>query len=107
MTYKLIPTDSFKRDLKKLSKKYPSLLEDLQSIENDLLQNPRLGSEIYKNCYKIRIAIKSKGKGKSGGGRVITHFAISDDKVYLLSIYDKSIQDSVSDSYIKHLLDNL
>lgn len=104
MTYKLLPTDLFKRELKKLAKKYPSLLSDLQGIQNDLLQNPRMGSEVYKNCYKIRVAIKSKGKGKSGGGRLITHVRVEEGFIYLLSIYDKSDKESITDSYIKSFL---
>ncbi|MFD2036500.1 type II toxin-antitoxin system RelE/ParE family toxin [Belliella marina] len=105
MSYKLIPTESFKRELKKLRKKYPSLLEDLESIESELIQNPRLGKEVYKNCYKIRIAIKSKGKGKSGGGRLVTHVRIENESIFLLSIYDKSKRESITDTYIKSLLD--
>jgi hypothetical protein len=52
-----------------------------------------LGIPLGNNCFKIRIAVASKGKGKSGGGRIITHFAIRDATVYLLSIYDKSEKD--------------
>ncbi|MBW1619816.1 type II toxin-antitoxin system RelE/ParE family toxin, partial [Empedobacter falsenii] len=55
-------------------------------------------------CYKIRLAIKSKGKGKSGGARVITHLFIENETIYLLSLYDKSEQNSISDKEIKDLL---
>nr|WP_255353670.1 type II toxin-antitoxin system RelE/ParE family toxin [Pedobacter sp. R20-19] len=57
-----------------------------------------------KNCFKIRIAITSKGKGKSGGARVITNFIITESTVYLLSIYDKSEQDNISDKELLELL---
>ena len=57
-----------------------------------------------KNCYKIRISIESKGKGKSGGGRVITCVIFKQLKVYLLTIYDKSEQDDISDSDLDDLL---
>jgi mRNA-degrading endonuclease RelE of RelBE toxin-antitoxin system len=60
--------------------------------------------KFFKNCCKIRISIKSKGKGKSGGARVITHLVITENTVFLLSIYDKSKQEAVSDAYIRHLL---
>jgi hypothetical protein len=53
------------------------------------------------------LSIASRGKGKSGGARVITNFAITDDTVYLLSIYDKSGQESITDSYIKALIRDL
>ena len=62
---------------------------------------------LSNNCFKIRIAIKSKGKGKSGGARIITHVVIEEEKVYLLSIYDKSEQISVTDKELRKLLENL
>lgn len=107
MTYRLVPTDSFKNELKKLLKKYPSLLADLESIENELLGNPRLGVEVFKNCYKIRVAIKSKKKGKSGGGRLITHIKVEKESIYLLSIYDKSDKSNISDAEIYNRLNRL
>ncbi|WP_369818103.1 type II toxin-antitoxin system RelE/ParE family toxin [Pedobacter sp. R20-19] len=63
-----------------------------------------MGTPIGKNCFKIRIAITSKGKGKSGGARVITNFIITESTVYLLSIYDKSEQDNISDKELLELL---
>ena len=40
MTYSLYPTNSFKKELKKLLKKYPSLKSDLEQVENELLPTP-------------------------------------------------------------------
>ena len=59
------------------------------------------------HCYKTRMAIASKGKGKSGGARVITYWQISQTTIYLLSIYDKSDKETVSDREIKALLDHI
>lgn len=73
----------------------------------ELEQNPALGTNLGNNCYKVRLAIKSKGKGKSSGARVITHILIENETIYLLSIYDKSDQDSISDEEIKDLLKNI
>jgi mRNA-degrading endonuclease RelE of RelBE toxin-antitoxin system len=107
MIYKLRPCDHFKRELKKLSKKYPSLQTDLESIQDKLLSNPQMGSEVYKNCYKIRLAIKSKGKGKSGGARLIVYVKVGNGLIHLLSIYDKSGKDTVTDAYIAYLLEKI
>ncbi|WP_313138757.1 type II toxin-antitoxin system RelE family toxin [Myroides sp.] len=104
MSYNIIATPKFLKEAKKLGKKYYSLKEDLSLLIEELQQNPMLGTAIANNCYKVRIAIKSKGKGKSGGARVITHLVIENDNIYLLSIYDKSEYDSISDSEIKELL---
>lgn len=107
MTYRIVPTKSFLKDLKRLRKKYASIDDDLLVMGNEILNNPRLGDEVYKNCYKIRFAIRSKGKGKSGGGRIITFVKVENQLIYLLSIYDKSDQETVSDQFIKLLLSEI
>ncbi len=113
MPSNVIITDTFRKSAKKLSKKYKSLANDLRSLVRELESNPYLGDRISKNSYKIRLAIKSKGRGKSGGGRVVTYVNIEiernlenkDVNVYLLEIYDKSaienIPQHIIDEYIK------
>ena len=76
-------------------------------LADSLLDEPLQGSEIFKNCYKIRLAIKSKGKGKSGGARVITFVQIVDEKIYLLSVYDKGEIETVTDAFLRQLLKDL
>ncbi|MDQ1086942.1 type II toxin-antitoxin system RelE/ParE family toxin [Siphonobacter sp. SORGH_AS_1065] len=104
MSYKIILTPTFEKEFKRLLKKYPSIKLDIFELGKSLQDNPIQGSEVFKNCYKIRLAIKSKGKGKSGGGRVITFVKITEESVYLLSIYDKSDKETVTDTYLKQLL---
>ena len=70
----------------------------------ELRENPIKGTAIGKRCYKVRLAIKSKGKGKSGGARVITNYVVSNKVVYLLSIYDKSHKESLSNRELEELL---
>lgn len=93
--------------LKKLSKKYPSLKSEYANLVKNLKENPAQGTLIGHNCYKIRLAIASQGKGKSGGARVIINFIVADDSVYLLSIYDKSNKDNLTDKELKELLQHL
>ncbi len=86
-------------------KKYPSLKSELLQLTELLKQAPQeLGTSLGNNCYKIRIAIASKGRGKSGGARVITHVQIEASVVYLLSIYDKSEHEDITDNEIKELI---
>lgn len=73
----------------------------------ELKEKPEQGTPIGKGCFKIRIAIASKSKGKSGGARVITHFMVTDDTVYLLSIYDKSDKENLTDKELKELLQTI
>jgi hypothetical protein len=104
MSYNILPIPPFDRQLKRLSKKYPSLKEEYFELIESLEQNPEQGTNLGNNCYKIRLAIASKGKGKSGGARVITNFVIADATVYLLSIYDKSEKENLTDKELNELL---
>lgn len=104
MAFNIIPNKSFLSDLKTLSKKYPSLKEDVNSLVNSLKINPKIGEPLGKDCYKIRLAIKSKNKGKSSGGRLITCVKIIQSTVYLLSVYDKSDFESISEKDLKERL---
>lgn len=63
-----------------------------------------IGTPLGNECYKIRLAIRSKGQGKSGGARVITHVWVSETTVFLLSIYDKSEAETISDKDLKERL---
>jgi hypothetical protein len=104
MGYKVETITPFRKEAKKLIKKYPSLTNELAELGNQLSTDPSKGTALGNNCYKIRLAIASKGKGKSGGARVITHFYVSDEIVFLLSIYDKSDKESISDKELLELL---
>ena len=94
----------FEREAKKLIKKYPSLQSELLALIQDLKKYPYQGTSLGKNCNKIRLAIKSKGKGKSGGARVIVYAAISENTVFLLTIFDKSDKENISDKELKKIL---
>lgn len=86
MSYKIKTIPNFEHELKRLAKKYPSLKDEYIELVKKLQQNPNLGIPIGHNCFKIRLAISSKGKGKSGGARVILYLQIADNLVFLLSI---------------------
>lgn len=97
MNFEVIATERFGKRIKRLLKKYHSLRKDLGTVIEQLEQNPTMGTPIGKDCYKIRIAIASKGKGKSGGARLITYVRVVRSTVFLLEIYDKSEQATISD----------
>ncbi len=107
MNYDVIATEPFERKLKRLAKKYKSLAKDLASIIDELSENPTMGTAIGKDCYKVRVAISSKGKGKSGGGRLITYVRIVNETVFLMDIYDKSEQANISAKELQMLIDIL
>jgi mRNA-degrading endonuclease RelE of RelBE toxin-antitoxin system len=104
MSFNVKSISVFERQAKRLLKKFPSLKNEIQSLIIQLKEEPEKGIFIGNGCYKIRISIASKGRGKSGGARVITHFVIRENTVYLLSIYDKSEFENLSESEIIDLV---
>ena len=107
MSYKVIPTDKFKKEAKRLIKKYPSLKAELSNLNILLSSQPSAGTPLGNDTYKIRIAIRSKGKGKSGGARIITYLVTENKEVYLLTIYDKAEFDTIDDKTLKKIIDKL
>jgi len=104
MSFNIYTTNFFDRSLKKLSKKYPSVKNDYKSLVDSLKEEPKQGQPLGKDCYKIRMAITSKGQGKNGGSRVISCVRIVADSVFLLSIYDKGDKENISDKELDNLL---
>jgi mRNA-degrading endonuclease RelE of RelBE toxin-antitoxin system len=104
VNYNVSATQKFKRELKRLARKYPSLKEEYAQLIETLADEPNFGAPIGNDCYKIRLSIASKGKGKSGGARVITYVYVADETVFLLSIYDKSERSNISNDEILQLL---
>ena len=96
----------FLKQAKHLTKKYPSFPEDLKVLINEITENPLAGKDLGGGVRKLRMTIKSKGKGKSGGARVITfNYIIDEDtrNIVLMTVYDKSEKDSISDKEIMDL----
>ena len=104
MSYKIEITDNFKKEAKKLIKKYASLRAEIEELGKKLSENPTLGTPLGNDVYKIRLSIASKNKGKSGGARVISFVKIIETTVFLLSIYSKGDKDSISNQEIDELL---
>ena len=107
MSYNVDTTSNFEKEAKKLIKKYISLKNEINDLIDELEINPTKGTHIGNNIYKIRLAIKSKGKGKRGGGRVITKVKIVKQTVYMFSIYSKGEKDDISDKELKEFLSQI
>jgi len=107
MNFSVIPSDKFKKEAKRLIKKFPSLKQELAELSATLTTRPDSGTPLGNDTYKIRIAIKSKNKGKSGGARIITYLVTADQEIYLLTIYDKSEFDIVDDKMLQNIISSL
>ena len=103
MNFKVETLPNFEKEAKRLGKKHKSLKQDLYALILSLELNPQQGTPIGSGFYKIRLAIKSKGKGKSGGARVITFLKIVKATIYLTSIYDKSEKSTITDQELQFL----
>lgn len=109
MNYKVIPTPSFKKEAKALAKRYKSMKTDLDGFRRKSIEeNPFQGTELSPGIRKVRMTIESKGKGKSGGARVIIF--VTDEttgRIWLLEIYDKSDYSTVKVEVIKKMIKDL
>lgn len=89
-----------------MAKKYPSLKNAFAELISAIGADPEMGTFIGNKCYKIRLAIESKGKGKKGSARVITYFYIENETVYLLTIYDKGEKEDLKHNELKEMIES-
>ncbi len=107
MSCRISVTDGFLKELKRLSKRYRSLKTDVADFGESLRENPLQGSDLGHGLRKVRMAITSKGKGKSGGARVITYTVLLkevDSELKLLAIYDKSKCEGLGEQELQSIL---
>ncbi len=106
MKYNVLLTPDFKKHFKKLLKKYPSLKNDLTKLIEILELDFEAGISLGNSLFKIRLAIESKNKGKSGGARVIYFFVSEDNEIYLIHIFDKSDLANIPKDILLKILKN-
>jgi|SRR5690606_4347912 len=108
MNYSVEYHTNFKKELKPIAKKYPSIKEDLKYLLDNIEKELALADDLGNGFRKIRLNIKSKGKGKSGGARVISYeilLSAEETNVVLASIYDKSEFDNIDIQTLRNVLD--
>ncbi len=106
MSYNIELSPNFKKEAKRLIKKYPSLKNELAELFAELEENPTSGTPLGNDIYKIRLAVASKNKGKSGGARVLSFVKVTLTTILLFSIYSKGEVDNLTDKEIKDLIKN-
>lgn len=110
MSFRIETSRYFDVEAKRLNKKYPSFKNDYKELLESLKERPLQGVELLPSVRKIRFSIKSKGKGKSGGARVITHNLIiseNEGRIALLLLYDKNDASTVKTEVLKEILKEL
>jgi len=103
MSYNIFSIPLFDKQAKRLAKKYPSLKRDLAGLIEKLIDEPEQGTALGNSFHKIRLAIASKGKGKSSGARVVTYVKVARNTVYLASIFDKSEKSTITNKELEHI----
>lgn len=104
MPIKVVPTENFIRELKHIAKKHPAVFKDIKDLSEMLKNNPKYGTDLGQNVYKVRMAISGTNKGKSGGARIITCVVLVAEIVYLAEIYLKNENDTVDvDTVVQRL----
>ncbi|RYY89799.1 MAG: hypothetical protein EOO15_05220 [Chitinophagaceae bacterium] len=104
--YKVIPTPAFLKEASKLQKKYPNIHRDFLELAEKLKIDPTSGNKhITKDLWKVRMMISDKASGESGAARVIIEVKVIDSEVYVLSVYDKSYIEDLTEKELKKLMD--
>lgn len=104
MNLKIISLESFKKDVKKLYKKNKKPPEDLKKLNQELLNNPKIGIELSSRLYKVRLENSSTNSGKSGGFRIIYYYINENENIYLLKMYSKTEITNIKDEILIKLL---
>ncbi|RZK47009.1 MAG: hypothetical protein EOO87_22645 [Pedobacter sp.] len=110
MVNNVIYSAIFIRKAKAYKRKHSSIVDELRELEVSLLENPQQGNNLGAGLYKVRLAVKSKGKGKSGGYRIITYLVSKQDDgfiVNMLTIYDKSEESSIDKKVLLQIIKSL
>lgn len=92
-------SDDFKKSAKRLSKRYKSLKKDLKTFVDSLYNDPRQGTELSVDIYKVRIKNSDNNKGKSAGYRIVTYL-VTKNEILLVNIYSKNDIENISDEDI-------
>jgi mRNA-degrading endonuclease RelE of RelBE toxin-antitoxin system len=99
MTNRVIISKNFQKEAKALLKKFHTLKDSIDNVISQLTNDPYCGDPYGQKIYKVRLADKSKGGGKSGGFRVLYYHIIKSDDgitILLMSIFDKSDKATVT-----------
>ena len=77
---------------------------DLQSF---LLKYPKAGVVIRQTSGVRKLRWRIQGKGKSGGIRVIYYFKVSEDEIWMLTVYGKSERESIPSHILKKIVEEI
>jgi len=104
MSLKIVATPEFVKLVKKFAKSYRKIYVDIEALKEELLENPRAGTDLGNNCYKIRMANSSIPTGKSGGFRVVSYYIDEQGVIRLMFIFSKRDRENISDKELQEII---
>ncbi|SFV63359.1 hypothetical protein MNB_SV-9-1220 [hydrothermal vent metagenome] len=102
--FEFIELPTYLKSVKKLKKRFKNINSDVDSFFKEVNHIDDLGIKLHENIYKVRIKNSNKQAGKSSGYRLITYIKISENKINLLYIYDKSDLTNISDKELDRIV---
>jgi hypothetical protein len=81
--------------------------DEREEIVEFISENPKAGDLISGSGGARKVRFAGRGKGKSGGYRVITYFGGGDIPVFLLNVFSKGDRVNLSKAEVNALRDEL
>ena len=103
---KVVESDEFRKDIKKIGKRYRSVKQDVRSLTAQLKAGETPGDRITGNkypVYKVRVKNSDIKKGQSGGYRVIYYIRTA-EVILLTNIYSKSDRSDISNKEVEDVI---
>ena len=94
----IIETSVFTRQVQKLLSD-----EEYRHLQIELSNRPNMGVIIPGSGGLRKVRWGLRGRGKRGGVRVIYYWAVEQNRLLMLLIYPKNVQDDLSSAQLKML----
>jgi mRNA-degrading endonuclease RelE of RelBE toxin-antitoxin system len=78
--------------------------DEYREMQNYLLENPNAGMIMRGSGGIRKLRWAARGKGKSGGVRVIYYWANQKEHIYLLTLYSKGEQANIDAATLKRVV---
>ena len=102
--YRIVKTDFFAKQVKKLSKRYRNIETDIDNFLEQITAIDDLGIALGNNLFKARLKNTSAQRGKRGGYRLITHVNYPQKQIAFIYIYSKSDLENVSEQELDEII---
>jgi mRNA-degrading endonuclease RelE of RelBE toxin-antitoxin system len=103
---KVDKSDKFRKDIKKLRRRYDSIEKDVQPLIEQLEAGEIPGDRIVENkypVYKVRVRNSDTRRGKSSGYRVV-YYTMTPEAILLTTIYSKSDRQNISNKEVEDII---